>query len=78
MNFFKKNLIALAIASALSGCITTTDVYTSIRTVNDDTFKTATARFCGELAYLAANRQLSDAEIIARYEFCGLYRARKD
>jgi hypothetical protein len=70
--------LILIIVAIISGCITTTDVYTSIRTVNDDTFKAATKKFCGELAHLAANRQLSDAEIVARYEFCGLYRARKD
>jgi hypothetical protein len=61
----------------LPGCLSTTDIYTTTKQINDDSFKVATDRFCGDMAFLAANRQLSDAEIILRHEFCELYRARK-
>lgn len=76
MGFFKKNLITISISFAVVGC-SAVDVYTTAKNINDDTFKTAANRFCGETAFLAANRYLTDAEIVKRYEFCDLYRARK-
>lgn len=69
-----KYLIVILI---LTGC-SVTDAYTTAKQVNDDTFKISVDRFCGELAYLAANRLLSDAEKVLRGEFCVIYRARKD
>jgi hypothetical protein len=66
----------LLMAFMLSGC-TLDDAYETAKDINDDTFISAVARFCGPTASLAANRHLSDAEIVMRYEFCSSYRARK-
>lgn len=63
------------IAFALSGC-TLDDAYETAKNVNNETFISATDRFCGATASFAANRHLSDAEIVMRHEFCVAYRAR--
>lgn len=65
----------LLMAVILTGC-TMDDAYETAKDINDDTFVAATARFCGATASLAANRHLSDAEIVMRHEFCSAYRAR--
>lgn len=71
-----KILLCILLALPLSACLSTTDVYETARKVNDDTFISSVNRFCGSTAYLAANRHLTDAEIIKRYDFCLIYNAR--
>ena len=65
----------LALTLTLTSC-SAIDAYETAKKINDDTFLAAVSRFCGLTASLAANRHLTDAEIISRHDFCEIYRLR--